>query len=174
MIIGLGNPGVGYKNSRHNIGFRLVSSLSEKYRIGLTNRRYLARWGEGHILSQPVILAKPGTFMNLSGKAVKALLQGVGQTPDKLLIIHDDVDLALGRIKVKYRGSDAGHLGVRSLLEELGTDKFIRIRMGIGRPPKGQDTAEYVLSPFDTTEEEAVAKEVEEVVALIETLLKQV
>lgn len=174
MIIGLGNPGAGYKKSRHNIGFRVVSSLSEKYRIDLTNRRYLARWGEGRILSQPVILAKPGTFMNLSGKAVKALLQGVGQTSDKLLIIHDDVDLALGRIKVKYRGGDSGHRGVRSLLDELGTDKFIRIRMGVGRPPKGQDTAEYVLSPFDTTEEETAAKEVEEVVALIENLLKQV
>lgn len=173
MIIGLGNPGVEYKNTRHNLGFRVVSRLSEKYSVILTSRRYLAWWGEGSILSQPVILAKPRTFMNLSGRAVKALLQGLKQTPDKLLIIHDDVDLALGKIKIKYRGGDAGHRGIRSILEELGTDEFTRIRMGIGRPAKGQDTTDYVLNPFDSSEGETVAKEIEEAVILVENLLKQ-
>jgi PTH1 family peptidyl-tRNA hydrolase len=139
----------------------------------LTSRRYLAWWGEGYILGQPVILAKPRIFMNRSGKAAKALLQGRRQTSDKLLIIHDDVDLTLGRIKIKHRGGDAGHLGIRSILEELGTDKFTRIRMGIGRPAKGQDTADYVLDLFDSAEEETVTKEVEEAVALVENLLKQ-
>jgi len=120
-----------------------------------------------------VILAKPRTFMNLSGKAVKPLLQGLRQTPDKLLVIHDDVDLTLGRIKLKYRGGDAGHKGIRSILEELGTDEFTRIRVGVGRPPIGQETADYVLNPFDPSEEEAVAREVEEAVAIVENLLKQ-
>jgi peptidyl-tRNA hydrolase, PTH1 family len=173
VIVGLGNPGAKYEETRHNLGFCVVSSLSEKHRVLLTSKGYRAWWGKGYIFNQPVILAKPMTFMNLSGKAVKALLQGLKQSTDKLLIIHDDVDLALGRVKVKYRGGDAGHKGIRSILEELGTDEFTRIRMGIGRPSAGQETTDYVLCPFEPSEKELVSREVAEAVILVENLLNQ-
>jgi PTH1 family peptidyl-tRNA hydrolase len=149
----------------------VIDLLSEKKGISLNKKRYLAWWGRGFIKEKPVILAKPYTFMNLSGKAVKRLLSGLDQGPEDLIIVHDDVDLALGKIRVKIRGGDAGHKGVRSILEELGTDKFTRVRLGIGRPAKGEEMVDYVLSTFTPAEEDIVIKELEEAVAIIEDII---
>lgn len=173
LIVGLGNPGLEYEDTRHNLGFRVIDALCHKHQIQLGRWKYHARWGEGSIGRRTVVLAKPLTFMNLSGQAVKPMLKGLKKGPEELIVIHDDIDLALGRIKVKSSGGDAGHKGIRSILDELGTDLFLRVRMGVGRPPRGAEVVDYVLSPFSPEEAPEVARAIEMGVGLVEDLLRE-
>lgn len=173
LIVGLGNPGPEYEDTRHNLGFRVIDALCHKHKIQLDRWRYHARWGEGRIGRYPVVLAKPLTFMNLSGQAVKPLLKGLKKGPEDLIVIHDDIDLALGRIKIKSSGGDAGHKGIRSILDELGTDLFLRLRMGVGRPPRGAGVIDYVLSPFFSEEASEVCRAIEMAVSLVEELVRK-
>jgi len=130
-------------------------------------------WGKGLIQERPVVLAKPMTFMNLSGVAVKSLLEGLNLSPERLIIIHDDIDLILGKIKVKAQGGDAGHKGVRSIIERLATDRFYRIRLGIGRPARKEEVIDYVLSDFTPQEEDTIAEGIQEAIDRIEELVEQ-
>ncbi|HIJ50056.1 MAG TPA: aminoacyl-tRNA hydrolase [Nitrospinae bacterium] len=153
LILGLGNPGPRYDLTRHNAGFLALDNLADRYKIKLTQHKYRSLYGKGEIEGLPVILAKPMTYMNESGKAVKALLSAFNLSPEQILVTHDDIDLPLGKIKTKLKGGDGGQLGVRSTIEILRTREFYRVRIGVGRPEDREDIVDYVLSPF--TEEES-------------------
>jgi PTH1 family peptidyl-tRNA hydrolase len=144
----LGNPGPSYADTRHNVGFRVIDRLLAAYRIELNNRLATALYGEGTIEAHAVVLALPLTFMNANGRAVADLCVHFMIAPSKLIVIHDDLDLPLGRVRLKVTGGDAGHRGVQSLIEHLGTKAFLRIRIGIGRPASKEQVVSYVLSPF--------------------------
>ncbi|MDD5045178.1 MAG: aminoacyl-tRNA hydrolase [Candidatus Omnitrophica bacterium] len=153
LIVGLGNPGSAYVNTRHNIGSSVVLSLSKEHRIALKRDRISSCFaGRGLIENKETVLAIPLTYMNLSGKAVSSLIKKYKIKPQDILIIADDLDLEFGRIKVKPRGSSAGHRGIASVIESLGSDEFCRLRLGIGRPSAKEDAADFVLSKFNRSE----------------------
>jgi len=153
IIVGLGNPGTQFKESRHNIGFLVLDQLAKTHQISFSTKRFNALYGMGSIQSQKVILFKPMTFMNRSGEAVKKAIHFFQLGLENIIVIHDDLDLPFGRLRFKMRGGDGGHLGIRSTIESLGANTFLRLRVGIGRPPKGMESADYVLSSFDTSEQ---------------------
>jgi len=161
LIAGLGNPGRGYRHTRHNAGFMVVDQLAGLTGIKVRGFRYRARTGSGNYRGMKLMLLKPRTYMNLSGKSIKPALKALRLFPENLVVIHDDLDLSVGRIKVKLGGGSGGHKGVQSIIEELGTQDFARIRIGIGKP-RDMDPADYVLTPFDEEElslvKEAVKK----------------
>lgn len=153
IIVGLGNPGCRYEATRHNVGFRAVDRLAERQRIPVSQKRYKALYGTGSIRSQKVVLVKPLTFMNLSGEAVKRILLSFPAAPEDLIVIHDDLDLPLGKLRIKRRSGDGGHQGVRSIIDVMGENTFSRLKIGIGRPPRGMEAADYVLGCFEADEE---------------------
>jgi len=165
LIVGLGNPGTAYRDSRHNIGFMAVKALAHsskaafKRDIGTRSLSAKIKYA-----GQNVILAMPLTFMNLSGPAVKALMKKYKAGPEGLLVVCDDLDLEFGRLKIKTGGTSAGHRGVGSIIESLSGDSFSRLRVGIGRPCCGQDASEYVLSPFTKREKEQLSEIIEKTV----------
>ena len=148
IIVGLGNPGRTYRNNRHNIGFLVLNRLAAEAGIPFQWKRCKARVGEGEIAGRLVALAKPQTFMNRSGESVVRLLQRYEAVPGDLVVVHDDLDLDEGRIKLKRGGGHGGHNGLRSIMAYCGTGDFIRVRVGIGRPAEEMDAADYVLSDF--------------------------
>jgi len=163
LIVGLGNPGIFYAGSRHNIGFRVVKSLSRECKIALKREKGFSCFsGKGRLDQQELILALPLTFMNLSGLAVKALVNKYGIDLADLLIVCDDLDLELGRLKLKPSGSSAGQRGLESIIRSLGAQDFCRLRLGIGRPPKSVDAPNYVLSGFRRSERERARKMAQE------------
>ncbi len=152
--MGLGNPGSRYRKTRHNVGYRVIDTLLERYgKTILKEKARTARVWEGSIAGKEVLMVKPTTYMNLSGQAAKWILDEKKVSPDALVVFHDDMDLALGRTKLKWKGGDAGHKGIRSITTYLQTDTFFRVRIGIGRPPEGVEAADYVLSDFTPDEE---------------------
>jgi PTH1 family peptidyl-tRNA hydrolase len=156
IIVGLGNPGVHYQRSRHNIGFQVVDRLAEVNHILVSTKRFKALYGTGWINPQRVVLAKPMTFMNRSGEAVKKAINFFHAEIGDLIVIHDDLDLPLGRLRFKRRGGDGGHQGVRSIIEFIGGNTFLRLKVGVGRPPKEMDPTEYVLTSFDGMEQSSL------------------
>ena len=154
LIIGLGNPGRKYDRTRHNIGFRVVDDIAQKNRVAVKKRSCDSLVGELINVGEPVLLAKPQTYMNLSGPAVKALLKSTRSSPENLVVIYDELDLPFGRIRVRQKGSAAGHRGAMSIMETLAGAPFYRVRVGIGRPPQGVGPADFVLQPFSPDEVE--------------------
>ena len=173
LILGLGNPGSRYELTRHNAGFFALDNLADKYKIKLTQHKYNSLYGEGKIDGLPVILAKPMTFMNESGKAVKALLSAFNLSLGKFLIIHDDIDLPLGKIKTKFKGGDGGQLGIRSTIETLRTQEFCRVRIGVDRPEDREDIVDHVLSSFTEEELSLLNDVINQAVHKIEAALKE-
>ncbi len=160
FIVGLGNPGERYARTRHNVGFRSVETLAERHSLTFRQQRANSQLAEGIIHGQRVVLVKPQTYMNLSGQAVSALRNWYKIDPaHELLVIYDDLDLPFARIRIRERGSAGTHNGMRSIVAQLGTTEFPRLRVGIGQPPGKMDAADYVLSRF-TPEEEAVLPDV--------------
>ena len=157
VVLGLGNPGRSYARSRHNVGFQCVERLAKEYGIRLGERRHHAVLGEGSILREEVVLARPRTYMNRSGVAARYLLDRYRIAPSALLVVYDDMDLPLGKLRIRDQGSSAGHNGINSIIADLRTQQFPRLRIGIGHPP-GQDTIPFVLGSF-TSEEAKVARE---------------
>jgi PTH1 family peptidyl-tRNA hydrolase len=153
IIVGLGNPGIQYRMSRHNIGFQVVDRLAKISRLSIRTKRFKSLYGTGYIDSQQVVLAKPTTFMNRSGEAVKKATVFFHLRVEDLIVVHDDLDLPFGRLRFKRRGGDGGHQGVRSIIELMGGNNFLRLKVGVGRPPQGMDPAEYVLDVFDNIEQ---------------------
>ena len=172
LIVGLGNPGVPYHATRHNMGFLAIEALGAIHRILLQNQLPAAEYGEGTIGAHRVVLAKPLTFMNASGRAAASLCRHFSLLPNDLIVIHDDLDLILSRVKLKSKGGDAGHYGVRSVIECLGTGDFTRIRIGIGRPASKDEVVSFVLSPFTPAELPLVNEGVRNAVATVENLLR--
>ena len=154
VIVGLGNPGPAYAKTRHNIGFCIVEALAAEAHTNF-RRHGLSIRAQTSVAGQAVTLAKPQIYMNQSGQAVAELLSEVGLDPGdlrNLILIHDDLDLDLGRVRLKARGGAGGHNGVLSVIDFLGTDRFARLKIGIGRPPSGVDAADYVLGSVLTAE----------------------
>lgn len=148
LIVGLGNPGRKYEQTRHNIGFRVVEEIAEQNSVAIKKRFCDSLVGELMVMGERVLLAKPQTYMNRSGDAVKSLLQQFRGSPEDLVVIYDELDLPFGRIRVRLKGSAAGHRGAMSIIESLAGAPFYRVRVGIGRPPEGVEAADFVLNPF--------------------------
>jgi PTH1 family peptidyl-tRNA hydrolase len=173
LIVGLGNPGRDYVNNRHNVGFKCVDLFAREHGISLTQRGARSKLGTGEVANIRIVVAKPQTFMNLSGEAVAALMRRYRLSSQDILVIHDDLDLPLGKIRIRERGSSGGHNGLKSIIARIGTQDFPRIRVGIAPIEEEVDAIEHVLSDF-TTEEKAVMKEVyPEVTAAIHCLLTE-
>lgn len=147
VVAGLGNPGIEYAETRHNIGFVLADILAEAWSLSF-RPKHQGLLAEGLWHGERVLLFKPQTYMNLSGRAVRELMSFYKIPTEELLVIHDDLDLELGKIRLRSKGSAGGHNGIRSLLAELGTELFWRLKIGIGRPPQGWETANFVLGRF--------------------------
>ena len=157
--MGLGNPGSRFRNTRHNVGYRVIDTLLDRYgKASLPGKTRKGRVWKGSIAGKEILMVKPTSYMNLSGQAAKWILDEAKASPDALIVFHDDMDLELGRTKLKWKGGDAGHKGVRSIITYLRTDTFFRVRIGIGRPPEGVEAADYVLSDFTPDEETNLAQ----------------
>jgi PTH1 family peptidyl-tRNA hydrolase len=148
MLVGLGNPGRKYAPTRHNIGFMVIDRIAETSRIPMTQNKFESLIGLGEIEEKKVILAKPQAFMNLSGHPVLRLSNYFGVTYEHMLVIHDDIDLLFGQIKIKAKGGHGGHNGIRSIMDAFGCGDFPRIRIGIGRPGAQVDVTDHVLGKF--------------------------
>jgi len=158
LVVGLGNPGKEYEFSRHNTGFRTLDRLSKNLGTGISKGLCQATTGQAAVAGKKVILAKPQTFMNLSGDSVLELLQWFKIKNDHLIVIYDDLDLDAGKLRIRAKGNSGGHKGVESIIQKLGTSEFIRIRIGIGKPAVNLqgDTSEYVLSKVPKEESEII------------------
>ena len=154
LIVGLGNPGRKYDQTRHNMGFRVIDDIAEQNGVAIKKKACDSLVGELIIMGERVMLAKPQTYMNLSGHAVKALLKHTRSSPENLVVIYDELDLPFGRIRVREKGSAAGHRGAMSIMETLAGAPFYRVRVGIGRPAQGVEAADFVLEPFSPDEVE--------------------
>lgn len=171
MIVGLGNPGKKYRATRHNIGFMCVNTLAEKHNIEFDTTKFKARFGDGTIASQRVLVVKPQTYMNASGEAVRGLADFYKIDPANILLIYDDLDTPLGTLRIRPKGGAGGQKGVRSTIQHLGTEDFPRIRFGIGRPPGKMDASAYVLMPFIKDDEALVLETIDRVVQAAELWL---
>jgi peptidyl-tRNA hydrolase, PTH1 family len=159
LFVGLGNPGKQYEKTRHNIGFEVIDSLSEKLNIPLDRAKFQGIYGIGHVNGEKVFLLKPLTYMNLSGESLRPLMNYYDINHDELTVIFDDLDLPVGKIRLRQKGSSGGHNGIKSIIAHLGTQEFNRIRVGIDRPPSGMKVPDYVLGRF-TKEEQALLEDV--------------
>ena len=173
IIVGLGNPGPRYADTRHNIGWRVLDLLAGQIGVPVNERRPKAVLGAGYFAGRRVVLAKPRTFMNNSGEAVEYLLARFGGGPSNLLIIYDEMALLPGRIRLRAAGSDAGHNGIRSIIQAVGGTGFPRLRIGIGAPPASMVARDYVLGKFAGDEAEAIAGAVERAAAAARCVLEE-
>ena len=157
LIVGLGNPGAEYEHTRHNVGFDVLTLLSEKLNAPITKRKTNALLGEAQLDGEKVILCKPQTYMNLSGEAVRDLMQWYKLEPEQLVVIYDDIDLAPGWLRIRKDGGPGTHNGMRSIVSCIGATDFPRVRVGTGGKPPQYDLADWVLSHYNTPEERQTA-----------------
>ena len=184
VVAGLGNPGEEYSRSRHNAGFMTVDRIAKAKGVELSRRRFKGVTAEVTLAEQPALLVKPQTFYNLSGECISAILGYFKINSDRLIVLHDELDLEAGRLRIKQGGGDAGNRGVRSIAESLGTTNFIRVRMGIGRPPgfsgeiemepgrqpKTEENKDYLLRPMTAAERQALAPLLDRAASAVEAI----
>ncbi len=174
LIIGLGNPGIEYQFTPHNLGFLTIDRIAGNQGVEVRNRQCRALTARAEIAGQPVILAKPETFMNLSGLSVRELVaEYQADVKSDLIVIYDELDFPLGTIRIKQRGSSAGHNGMESILGALGTDEFLRIRLGIAPSRKLSDTIKFVLTPFRKSQLKVVDEILDSAAEAVEMILKE-
>ena len=173
LIAGLGNPGRSYSRHRHNVGFMVVDALAAKHDIGVEKKSFGALIGSGVAAGESVILAKPQKYMNLSGEPVATLLRYYKLDADSLIVVHDDIDIECGRIKVMRSAGSGGHNGISSIIDVLGHKDFIRVRVGVGRPPEYVDGADYVLAPIAKDQKEAMEKAIGLAADAVETIIEK-
>jgi PTH1 family peptidyl-tRNA hydrolase len=173
LIVGLGNPGQKYKDTRHNTGFKVIDLWGQGLGVRLTNRRFQSRNTLTSIQDKKVILFCPLIFMNLSGQSVRACVDYYDLADTEVLVIHDDIDLPVGRIKIVANGGAGGHKGVLSIIQHLGSMQFPRIRVGIGRPRFGESIEDYVLAPFYNDEKEIMEKVIRMAVQACESVVSE-
>ena len=174
LIAGLGNPGKQYERTPHNMGFDTVDELVDRHRIPGSGIQHKAMYGKGMIAGEKVILAKPLTYMNLSGDSVREFINYYKIDPEtELIVIYDDIDLEPGQIRIRKKGSAGGHNGMKSIIAQLGTQNFYRIKVGVGAKPAGWDLADYVLGRFSTQEREEVDKAIGEAADAVEVILSE-
>ena len=165
LIVGLGNPSKQYEKTRHNIGFDVIDALADKYNISVTEKKHKALCGKGTIEGRKVVLAKPQTFMNLSGESVVELLNYYKMDPEsEMIVIFDDISLAPGSIRIRKKGSAGGHNGIKNIIALAGTQNFMRIKVGVGEKPKGWDLADYVLGRFSEEDRKLVEEAMKDAV----------
>ncbi|MFE5478614.1 aminoacyl-tRNA hydrolase [Nocardia sp. NPDC056541] len=173
LVVGLGNPGSEYERTRHNVGFLVADVLAE--RVGgrfAVHKKSGADLLQARLDGRQILIAKPRTYMNLSGRPVAALAKFFSVPVDQVIVIHDELDLPFGTLKLKQGGGEGGHNGLRSISQALTTKEYLRTRIGIGRPPGRQDPADYVLKPFAAPERKEVPVIVEQAADAVELLLK--
>lgn len=170
LLVGLGNPGKAYAKTRHNVGVWIIERAATRWAIHLSLRG-MAQRGSGRLGSELVELAGTLDFMNVTGPPLKGLLRDLTLTPDNLILIHDDLDLEAGRIRIKQAGGHGGHNGIKSVIEALGTSRFVRLKIGVGRPAQRQDSADYVLEMVTSDEMEVFDPCVERAVDALECLI---
>lgn len=171
IVVGLGNPGTRYENTRHNVGFDTIDFLADKYRIDVSKAKHKALLGDGKIGDKKVVLVKPQTFMNLSGESVRDIVDWYKAPIDNTILIYDDIDLALGRIRVRPKGSSGTHNGMKSVIYQLQDENFPRVRIGVDRPPKGWDLADFVLSKFGTEDRKIASSSIENAAEAVCTII---
>ena len=172
IIVGLGNPGREYEQTKHNVGFRVIDKLADKYNIDVTKFKHKAFTGDGMINGKKVFLVKPQTYMNLSGESIQDIVNFYKIPVQNVIVVCDDINLEIGRLRIRPKGSDGGHNGLKSIIYQLASDDFVRIRMGVGAP-KGEhyDLADYVLGKFSKEEIEILTPSAERVVSAVETII---
>ena len=173
LIVGLGNPGQQYSGTRHNVGFMMLDYFAGKNKLTFTDSKWKALISKATVWDESVILLKPETYMNLSGTAVAQAAHFYKLQPANIIIIHDDLDMEFGRIKLVSGGGDGGHKGIRSIIEQLGTKDFPRVKIGIGRPPSPVSPEKYVLGKFDHDEKEMIEQKLSVVLEGIRIFLQQ-
>ena len=173
VVLGLGNPGRKYARTRHNLGFVVVDRIASENRVAVQKEKHNSLIGDWQTDGEKILLVKPQTFMNRSGAAIKPLFRYFPVTIEDLVVVHDDLDLPFGRIRIRLGGGAGGHRGVLSVLEMLGEEGFFRVRVGIGRPPAGSDPTDYVLEPFSPEESPRLEQIVSRAAAAVKCLLEQ-
>ena len=172
LIVGLGNPGRQYEATRHNMGFDVIDKLVEEYRIPQGGVKFNAMYGKGIIGGQQALLMKPLSYMNLSGGPIRDMLHYFKIDPEtEMIVIYDDIDTEPGNLRIRKQGSAGGHNGIKDLIKQLGTQKFIRIKVGVGAKPQGWDLADYVLGRFDSKSRELVEDAQERACKAVEMIL---
>ena len=173
VIAGLGNPGREYAETKHNVGFCVIDRLAEKYHIDVTKFKQKALIGDGTINGKRVLLVKPQTFMNLSGESIREIVNFYKIPQDRFVVIYDDTSMPAGQIRLREKGSHGGHNGIRNIIDQMGTDVFNRIKVGIGEKPKGWDLADYVLAKFNPDDLPAMEEGMEKAVKGVELILSR-
>ncbi len=173
LIIGLGNPEEKYSNTRHNMGFDVINELSQKCDIKVSKYKFDALYGMGEINGKKVIMVKPQTYMNLSGESIRDIVNFYKIPVENVIIVCDDINIETGRIRIRPKGSDGGHNGLKSIIYQLASDEFVRIRMGVGAPKhEDYDLADYVLGKFSKEEIELLTPVAKKVTEAIEVIIK--
>lgn len=173
LIVGLGNPTKQYEKTRHNIGFDVMDAIADKYNISITEKKHKALCGKGMIEGMKVVLAKPQTFMNLSGESVAELINYYKIDPEaELIVVFDDISLEPGNIRIRKKGSAGGHNGIKNIIAMTGTQNFKRIKVGVGEKPKGWDLADYVLGRFSDEDRKKVNDAIEDAIGAVSMILR--
>lgn len=170
LIVGLGNPGAQYENTRHNIGFKVIDNIAKEYNIEINRQKFKGVYGEGFINGEKVILLKPTTYMNLSGESVREVVDFYKLTCDDIVVIYDDISLDVGRLRLREKGSAGGHNGIKSIIAHLGTDVFPRIKVGVGQP--NVDLVNYVLGKFTDEEMEVLSESIDASTKAVSEIIK--
>lgn len=171
LIAGLGNPSKTYEGTRHNVGFSMIDALADAFQIDVTTKKHKAIVGRGVIEGMKVILAKPQTYMNLSGESIREIADFYKIDPENMIIIYDDISLDVGRLRIRKKGSAGGHNGIKNIIAHLGTDVFPRIKVGIGEKPQGWDLADYVLSKYSKEEQQALREASDNVIGAVKLMV---
>ncbi len=171
LLVGLGNPGEKYSSTRHNIGFMVVERLAERFGLMLKKKSHQGLFTQGRVAGESVALLLPQTFMNLSGASVGSAVKSLGCAPGDLVVVHDDIDLPFGSLRIKFGGGHGGQNGIRHIKDVLGTGDFVRLKIGIGRPVEGGDVSRHVLSAFCAQERQHLARVIDEAVEAVEAIV---
>lgn len=173
LVAGLGNPGGKYEGTRHNIGFMVVQHLAERCGVSVKKKGHQGVYGVGRCAGREVTLLLPQTYMNLSGVSVGSASKSLGVSPGDLIVVHDDIDLPFGALKIRFGGGHGGHNGIRNIREVLGSGEFVRIKVGVGRPQGGGDVADYVLSAFSGAERKLLENVLAAAAMAVEAVLER-
>lgn len=170
LIAGLGNPGAEYDNTRHNVGFKVIDNISKEYNIEINRQKFKGVCGEGFIANQKVMLLKPSTYMNLSGESIRQAADFYKLSNEDIIVLYDDISLDIGRLRLREKGSAGGHNGIKSIIANLGTDIFPRIKVGVGQP--NVDLVKYVLGKFSKEELEVLNQSIDAATKAVEEIIK--
>ena len=173
VIIGLGNPGNQYSQTKHNVGFRVIDRLADRYNIDVSKFKHKALVGDGMISGKKVMLVKPQTYMNLSGESVKEIMSFYKVPIENMIVVYDDTSLALSLIRIREKGSAGGHNGIKNIISHMGSDVFNRVKVGIGEKPNGWDLADYGLAKFSEDEEPLILSGIDKAAQAVELFISQ-